>query len=202
MTPIKYSMSFTTGALFRHESVKMATLYDSHKQWEDVRNAVLLENVIQARTTNTLKRVTNEIISRMKTLNEQELAFLLDASYAEQGYILWLSICRRYAFIAEFAVDIVYNNFSSMKNIVTYEDYNTFFNSKAEWHNEVDTVAPSTKRKLRQTLFQMMREAGLLDKNNAIIPTIPSAQLQFILAGGAERETMFFPISGLTRRSG
>ena len=202
MTPIKYSMSFRTGALFRQESVKIVTLYSSHQQWENVRSAVLLENAIQARTTNTLKRVTNEIISRMKTLNKQELAFLVDASYDEQGYMLWLAICRRYAFIADFAVDIVHNNFASFKNIVTYEDYNTFFNSKAEWHSEVDTVAPSTKRKLRQTLFQMMREAGLLEKNNAIIPMIPSAQFQATLAAGAERENMFFPISGLTRRSG
>ena len=81
MTPIKYSMSFTTGALFRQESVKIVTLYSSHQQWENVRSAVLLENAIQARTTNTLNRVTNDIISRMKTLNTQELAFLVDASY-------------------------------------------------------------------------------------------------------------------------
>ena len=202
MTPTKYSMSFTTGALFRHESIKMATLYASHKQWEDVRNTVISENIIQARTTNTLKRVTNEIISRMKTLTEQELTFIVEASYTEQGYMLWLAICRRYAFIADFALDVVHNNFMSLKNVVQPEDYNVFFNKKAEWHGEIDDIAASTKRKLRQTLFQMMREANLLDKNNVLIPIVPSAQFKTILAAVPEREAMFFPISDLARRAG
>ena len=47
MAATKYSMSFTTGALFY-----------SLKQWEKVREAVIAENAIQARTTTTLKRVS------------------------------------------------------------------------------------------------------------------------------------------------
>lgn len=201
MAPIKYSMSFTTGALFFHDSIKLAALYASLKNWEKVRDAVVAENIIQARTTNTLKRVTNEIISRLKTLNNQELSFLVEAGYAEQGYMLWLAICRRYAFIADFSVDVVHDNFMSLKNAVQPEDYNVFFNKKAEWHGEIDGIASSTKRKLRQTLFQMMREANLLGKKNAIIPVIPSMQFKAILAAAPERDAMFFPISDLVRRA-
>ncbi|MFR9013437.1 MAG: BrxA family protein [Desulfovibrio piger] len=51
-------MSFTTGALFYHESVRIIELFSSLKQWEKVREAVIAENAIQARTTTTLKRVS------------------------------------------------------------------------------------------------------------------------------------------------
>ena len=192
-------MSFTTGALFYHESVKIIEFFSYLKQWEKVREAVVAENAIQARTTNTLKRVTNEIISRLKTLSEQELAFFTEVSHTERGYILWLAICRRYAFIGDFAVDVIHDHFISLKNTVTYDDYAVFFNKKAEWHNEVDRIAASTRRKLRQTLFQIMREANLLDKNNTIIPVPPGTGFQKLLASVEGREALFFPIPGLTR---
>ncbi|MDR3361905.1 MAG: DUF1819 family protein [Desulfovibrio sp.] len=199
MAATKYSMSFTTGALFYHESVKLVELFSSLKQWEKVRDTVIAENAIQARTTNTLKRVTNEIISRLKTLREQDLAFFAEATYAERGYVLWLAICRRYAFIGDFAVDVMHDNFVSLKNSVGYEDYTVFFNKKAEWHSEVDRVAASTRRKLRQTLFQIMREANLLDKNNTIIPVTPGSGFQKLLASVEGREALFFPIPGMAR---
>lgn len=199
MIATKYSMSFTTGALFYHESAKIVELFSSLKHWEKIREVVVAENAIQARTTNTLKRITNEIISRLRMLSEQELTFFAEATYIERRYILWLAICRRYAFIGDFAVDVIHDNFISLKNTVSYDDYAVFFNKKAEWHNEVDRVAASTRRKLRQTLFQILREANLLDKNNAIIPVTPGAGFQKLLASVEGRETLFFPIPGLVR---
>ncbi|WP_279060148.1 DUF1819 family protein [Bilophila wadsworthia] len=199
MTTTKYSMSFTTGALFYHESAKIVELFSFLKHWEKIREVVVAENTIQARTTNTLKRITNEIISRLRTLSEQELTFFAEATYIERRYILWLAICRRYAFIGDFAVDVIHDNFISLKNTVSYDDYAIFFNKKAEWHNEVDRVAASTRRKLRQTLFQILREANLLDKNNTIIPVTPGTGFQKLLASVKGRETLFFPIPGLVR---
>ncbi len=201
MTSIKYNMSFTAGALLCHESVKLAELYSSYRQWDEVKRIATTENVIQARATSTLKRITREIIARLKNLSLQEINFISISSYTERKYILWLAVCRRYNFIADFVVDIVYNNFSSLKTTVTYDDYNVFFNSKAEWHSEVDAVTPSTRQKLRQTLFQMLREVGILDKKNTIIPLLPSPAFQSVLSAITERERLFFPLSELARKA-
>jgi hypothetical protein len=202
MTATKYSMSFTTGALLYHESMKLAALYLSLRKWDKVRNAVIADNIIQSRTTNTLKRITNEITSRVKTLGEREILFLNEAEYTEQRYVLWLAICRRYAFIADFTINVVHDNFASLKNSVAYEDYDIFFGKKAEWHGELDRIAPSTKNKLRQTLFKMMQEAHILDKNNSIIPAVPSAAFQALLASAEQHDAMFLPIAALSRRAG
>ena len=201
MTPIKYNMSFTAGALLYHESVKLAELYYFYRQWDEVKRIAITENVIQARATSTLKRITSEIIARLKNLSLQEINFISISSYTERKYVLWLAVCRRYTFIADFVVDIVYNNFFSLKTTVTYDDYNVFFNSKAEWHSEVDAVTPSTRQKLRQTLFQMLREVGILDKKNTIIPLLPSPTFQSVLSAMAERERLFFPLSELARKA-
>jgi len=199
MTATGYSMSFTTGALLHHESLKLSALYMSLRQWDKVRNAVIADNAVQARTTNTLKRFTNEIISRLKTLSEREIIFLNEADYTEQRYLLWIAVCRRYPFIADFAIHIVYDNFVSLKYSVTHEDYDVFFGKQAVWHSELDRIAPSTKNKLRQTLFKMMREAHILDSDNSIIPVMPGGAFRAILARAEQHETMFLPIAELTR---
>jgi hypothetical protein len=200
MNKDRYSMSFTTGALLFHESIKLAGLYVSLRQWQAVRSAVVDDNLIQARTANTLKRVTSEIISRLKTLSEQEINFLADAEYGDQRYTLWLAVCRRYTFIGDFAVEVVYAGFSSLKNTVTYADYDSFFNKKAEWHSELDRITPATQGKTRQILFKTLQETGVLDKNNAIIPLVPGAAFRTLLAGLRQRERMFFPLADIVRK--
>ena len=92
MAMAKYSLSFTTGALFYQESVKLMELFFQLKKWEQVREAVIAENIVQARTLNTLKRVTSEIISRLKMLREQELSLFTESSHLDSVYILWLAI--------------------------------------------------------------------------------------------------------------
>ncbi|MDD4180637.1 MAG: DUF1819 family protein, partial [Victivallaceae bacterium] len=104
MSEDRYSMSFTTGSLFLRESVKLVPLYLDLGGWDAVRDKVITENLLQTRTLNTLKRVCREVISRLRVLSPNELEFLVEASHQEQAYLLWIAACRRYRFIADFAV--------------------------------------------------------------------------------------------------
>ena len=103
----KYRMSFTTGGLFHRESVKLAALYLDVGDWNSVRDKVIAENLLQTRTLNTLRRVCREVVSRLRTLTRGELECLVESSQQEQGYLLWLAVCRRYRFIADFAVEVL-----------------------------------------------------------------------------------------------
>jgi hypothetical protein len=89
-------MSFTAGGLFHRESVKLTALYLDLGDWDAVRDKVIAENLLQARTFNTLKRVCREVVSRLRTLSQSELECLVEAIHQEQAYLLWLAVCRRY----------------------------------------------------------------------------------------------------------
>lgn len=105
MSGDKYSMSFTTGGLFRNESINIVSLYLYLGDWNSVRDKVIAENLLQTRTLNTLKRICREIISLLRKLSPSELEFFIKTSHQEQVYLLWLSVCRQYNFIADFAVE-------------------------------------------------------------------------------------------------
>ena len=194
MSNDRYSMSFTTGSLFHRESVKLAALYLELGDWNAVRDKVIAENLLQTRTLNTLKRVCREVISRLKTLSVGELEFLIDANHQEQGHLLWLAVCRRYRFIADFAVEVLRERYITLKTDLSHEDFDSFFNRKSEWHSELDEIRPATRSKLRQVLFKILREADLLTANNMINAAMLSPRLLDVIPHGSRRDILYFPV--------
>ncbi len=194
MSNDRYRMSFTTGGLFHHESVNLAALYPDLGDWNAVRDKVIAENLLQTRTLNTLKRVCREVISRLKTLSPGELEFLVQGSHQEQVYLLWLAVCRRYRFIADFAVEVLRERYITLKGDLTHEDFDSFFNRKSEWHSELDEITPATRGKLRQVLFKMLREADLLTTNNMIHAAMLSPRLLELFHQGSRRDVLYFPV--------
>jgi len=187
-------MSFITGSLFRHESVKLAALYIDLGDWNSVRDKVIAENLLQTRTLNTLKRVCLEVISRLRTLSPGELECLVEGSHQEQAYLLWLAVCRRYRFIADFAVEVLRERYITLKGDLPLDDFDSFFNRKSEWHLELDEITPSTRGKLRQVLFKMLRDADLLTANNMIQAAILSPRLLELLYQGSRWDVLYFPV--------
>lgn len=189
-----YSLSFTTGGLFLQESLQIAQLYLKSQDWKDARDVVIEQNLLQFRTLNTSKRVCSEIISRLKTLNPAQLGLLVDADHRDQAYLLWLAICRRYLFIADFASEVLRERFVTLKLDVSYADFELFFNRKAEWHPEFEQIQPTTKVKLRQCLFKMLREADLITAQSTINPSMPSHAVIGSIYLDNPKDLLIFPM--------
>ncbi|GAB6061191.1 DUF1819 family protein [Desulfonatronum parangueonense] len=191
---IPYKLSFTAAPLLLQESVKLAELFLEFKEWEVVRDHVLSKNLLQARTQSSLKRICQEIIPRLENLNQEELELLVQGSSQEQAQLLWVAVCRRYRFIAEFAVEVLRERYLTLKGDVQLVDYDSFFNQKSEWHPELENLSASTRNKLRQVLFRIMREADLLTKNNTINAVMLSPRVMDILIQDNPRDLTFFPM--------
>jgi len=182
LTDKKYNMSFSTGGLFYTESLIALEVYLKEQDWAKTRKKILTENLIQARTQSSAARQTREICFRLERLTSQELHLLATGSAGEQLYLLWVAVCKQYPFIKEFAVDILREKFLRMDLLLTFQDYDIFFKDKAEWHDKLEKLADSTKAKLRQVLFKIMRQAEILSKDNMIIPGLITQELALVLA--------------------
>ncbi len=189
-----YSLSFTTGGLFHQESLILAKLYVEANDWDRVRTQVLSENLLQSRTLNTSKRQCREIISRLKTLDPKELDLLISGSAQEQKYLLWLAVCRHYRFIAEFAEEVIRERFIGLKHDLQYVEFDFFFNKKSEWHPELEAIELTTRKKLRQVLFKILREAELLTVRNTINASMLSQRLLAAIPRQRRRDVFFFPV--------
>ena len=196
MTSIKYKLSFTAASLSLSESIKIAEVYLDCRDWEKAKTEIIDNNLLQSRTNSRTVRVLTELIQRLNYLSEDQLSLLVEGDLQEQRYILWFAICKTYDFIREFAVEVLHDKFLSLHFEITKFDYDVFFNRKADWNEELDSITQKTKDKLKQVVFHMLREAGLLSQNNRIIQTSLSYRLVDALRADAPMSFEIFPIQG------
>lgn len=191
----RYRLSFTTGGLFVQEAVAVAAAYLATKDWATARAQTRKENLLQVRTAAAATRVSKEITARLEHLDDVELQALGDLNLRDRASLLWVAACRRYAFIREFATEVLRENHLHLRRQLTFNDYESFYSSKALWHAELDQLAVSTQHKLRQNLFRMLREADLLSESEMILPASLSPALTTILARQGHRDLLVFPAS-------
>ncbi len=192
---LKYRMSFTVGGLFYQEAVLAADLYIASKDWSKVREKILRINLFQARTSNSLERICREVLSRLKLLSSEQLRIIYDGSRQEQLQILWIAVCKRYCFIRDFAVEVIREKFLLMDYPLTEEDYTIFFDTKAEWHEDLGKLKDSTKRKLKQVLFRILREAEITSEMNIILPSILTKRVARALFSDKSGLYIVLPVS-------
>ena len=197
MNQKKYLMSFMLGGLYYSESLLLLELYEQTKNWDDIYTFALEKNTLQYRVSSTAKRVLKEITSRLKTLTEQELLLLRNGSSSEQKYLLWLSICRRYSFIRDFAVEVIRERFLTLKYDLPIEEFESFYNAKEQWHKGLEKITDSSRYKQRTVVYKMLREADIIDSNRFILPAILSNDLISVVSKHNPDDLMIFPISDI-----
>ena len=194
MPETAYNMSFTAAALRFQESVACAAIFLSVGEWQSVKQLARRENLIQSRTDSSSKRVSSEICQRLEELHPDELKLLAEGTVQEQQQILWLAICRRHRFLHEFAVAVVREKYLQLNLDLYPEDYDAFFNAKAQWHDELDRLAETTRMKLRQVTFKMLREADILTKTNSINPTMMTPRVARTVGSHSPDDLRIFPL--------
>lgn len=190
----KYSVTFARRGLLYPESVKLANLQANLEDWTAVRHEAISSNLLQTRTVSTSKKVCSEVVSRLRTLTKTEFEFFLAARPDEQRYVLWLALCKKYKLIFEFAVEVLRERHLHGVPELSTTDYDQFFNRKAEWREELSSLSPSTERKVRETIFLLMRESNLLSRKNQIIPALLSSRFVQIVSADSNELLLIYPM--------
>lgn len=173
----------------------VAEIYLRTRDWQQTRDQVRSENLLQVRTSAAALRISKEIVARLEHLSIAELDCVVDGSIRERGYLLWTAACRRYDFIREFALEVLREYFITLRQVISLKDFDAFFNSKAMWHEELDGTAPSTQSKLRQNLFRMMRDADLISPENLIQPAMMTPRIAALISQRGRDAFLIFPLT-------
>ncbi len=190
----EYRMSFTTGGLFLNESVELARLHLPGEPWVETQARALQKGATHLPKDASNTRTIREIKNRISTFSEEELAYFVEtADRADQQALLWIACCRAYRFVREFAVEVIQDRFISYQLDLSLESFDVFFDAKAEWNDDLADLSMSTRLKLRQILFRMMREADILTADNQIQPALLSTRLFALIKANNRAELAYFP---------
>lgn len=189
----RYALSFTTGSLLSAEAALVAPIYLHERDWTATRARVRHDNLLQSRVASSNARVLRALIPRLQCLTDAELQIVADGTSTERGHLMWVAGCRFYSLIGEFAEEVLHERFLTLAGTVTYDEFDSFYRSKVMWHDELGQVTEQSYKKLRQVLFRMMVEAGLLTKQGHIEPVLLSSQVADCLTQRTPSDIRFFP---------
>lgn len=189
----RYALSFTSGGLLIVEGRRALEIWHRMLDWDLVRAELMASNTLQLRTVQSRRTVSREVVGRLSKLDASELDLLESPSSQERGYLMWVAACRRYALLGEFAEEVVRERLLLLTPSLHLEDFDSFIRDKALWHPELDTLADTTTRKLRQNSFRMLREAGLLAEDGVVLNAFLSTRLEELLEAREPSDLRFFP---------
>ena len=190
----KYKMSFSSGGLFINESVEIARLYVKVGSWAYARSEAVDSATTMLPKEASQRRTVREIFNRVSCLTNYELNYLVDeADRCEQCALLWLATCRAYRFIREFAVEVIRERYLGYRLDLPLEQFDIFLDAKAEWDEHLSGLSQTTRLKLRQIMFRIMREAGVIDDQRKIQKAILSKRLTSLIAEKSAADLDIFP---------
>lgn len=189
-----YKMSFSSGGLFLKESVEVARLHVPGETWGQTIERAMEEGATTLPKSASNRRTLREISNRLLTLSEEELVFFIeDADRTDQQALLWLATCRAYRFIREFAIEVIRERYLSFRLDLPIESFDILFEAKAEWDTGLAGLSQSTRLKLRQIMFRMMRESCVISENDRIQTAILSPRLKKMIEEKNPDELAVFP---------
>lgn len=189
-----YKMSFSTGGLFLNESLEVARLHVEGEPWENTILRAMDEGATSLPKSASNRRSLREISNRLLTLTADERSFFLDeADRTDKQALLWVATCRAYRFVREFAVEVVRERYLSYQLDLPLESFDILLAAKAEWDEGLAGLSRSTQLKLRQIMFRMMREAGIISEDRRIQTAILSTYLKNMIEEKNPGELAVFP---------
>ncbi|HQT89707.1 MAG TPA: DUF1819 family protein [Acidiphilium sp.] len=194
-------MSFAVGGLLLNESIEVARLHAPSETWDATLRRALDEGITSLPKAASRRRTLREIVNRISTLNDEELDYLVDeADRHDQQALLWLATCRAYRFVREFATEVIRERYLSYQLHLPLESFDILFAAKAEWDDGLAGISSTTRSKLRQVLFRMMREANVISNDNQILSVYVSPRLKMLVGEKRPQDFVLFP--GLARDGG
>ena len=189
----KYRLSFGTGNAYINESNLILKKYLENKDWKETEKYSIENNILNTNNLGSAKRIFREISLRLKSLSNEEQEFFIRSNYVDQSILIWISICRTYRFIGDFSSMIILEKFNSYQLELDYNDFNFFYEKQKVFHEELNLLKDSTRKKLRQVIFRIMKDLNIISKTLEITPLFPSIELKEISKSTKKDLKLFLP---------
>jgi hypothetical protein len=166
------------------ETLVVAEEYHKLSDWSLVKESLISNNLLNKIKHSTFNREFAEIKKRINNLSQQQIELMVSGDMDEAKSIILLSIIKSYDFFKDFMVEVLNHKFQLFDRFLADSDYNRFINYKNINHPELLTITPETASKVKQVIFRILEQLGILTsaKNGTIIkPMLSSKSIEVII---------------------
>lgn len=126
-----------------------------------------IADIIKGQKAKTIGTQFREIKMRNDTLTKKQVEVLANGNTQAQKHIALLAICKAYAFIRDFIIEVLRNKVLAYDYQITEGEYTTFWKRKYEDHPELEELSESTIQKIKQVTFKVLQQTGLIDNTRS-----------------------------------
>jgi hypothetical protein len=152
----KYDFSFTASSLRLNEMLLVASATVNGVE-------VDYTNDLGSGKSSTGKRMLLEFNKRIKNLTTEQLNLLVDADITTQKQLTLVSMCKSYAFIRDFIIEVIREKLLVYDYQITEGDYISFYRRKFDLHDEMEKLTDLTEKKIKQVTFKVLEQSGMID---------------------------------------
>lgn len=121
----------------------------------------------------TTRRQFRELKHRVKTLTTEQIDILATGNLDQQKQIIHLALCKTYRFYSDFVTEVLAEKVQLYDYSITDLDYNSFISKKKVDHPELENLAPTTQKKVKQVMYRMLGQVELIDSTKSPTLQIP-----------------------------
>lgn len=175
----KYTFSFTGASALIAETMVIAEEYDRLKDWKAVEKSLLDNNLLNKVKQATFKREFSEIKKRLSLITQDQMQLMIKGSLDDAKAMILLSLVKAYSFLRDFIVEVIRYKYLLFDTLVSEIDYIRFVNTKILSHNELSTITEVTAKKVKQVIFKLVEQVGLITqaKNGTILKPILNSKV-------------------------
>jgi hypothetical protein len=177
----RYCLSFTAAGLRPELAAVIAGIHlEERRDWARTKATALERNALQARSASTGKRLESELRQRLQRLTAPQIQLLAQGTSDERRAMAWLAVLKRIQIAADLTSEVLLGKLSSLDPVLRRSDLAAFYDDCERDHPELVALAPSSQRKVRSALLQMLRDAGLLGGKGGKGGTLGVVQRPFL----------------------
>lgn len=155
----EYRFTMTGASLMVSEFVELSKSFEESEFCFDK----ISDFEIKRDRAATMKRELSELRLRLKHLSKKEISVITATRIENQKLITLLANVRLYRILREFIEEVIWDKIAVFDEQLSYRDFANFIYNKTLMHQEIENLSENTIKKVRQVIFKMLEQAGLID---------------------------------------
>lgn len=163
-----YRFSFVGADASVSDFIKLAKAVQAGNELEDVDSHFLGNERV-----STTRRKFQELKHRMGSLTSTQKDLLAEGTYDQQLQMTHLALCKSYQIYRDFITEVLAEKIILFDYTITDLDFNSFVSRKMVDHPELDDLAFSTLKKVKQVIYRMLNQVELIESTKNPILQVP-----------------------------
>jgi Putative inner membrane protein (DUF1819) len=164
----RYKADITAGALKLPESRLIADLLLRQVDAEGWEDAIVTNNVLQARNPATARRLTRLIRGRLETMGPDLWELVRDGKGTVTTHAVFAAAVKNSPLLGDFLEIVVGEQYRLFSPALSYKLFADYLESCRERDPEMPEWNETTRRRLRSSVFQILAQAGYIENTRSL----------------------------------